>query len=174
MDAFSPLTRRIVAIGLVVFVALLSVNLIIAPLIGWTADSLDRLAMARERKSRLLVLQGRPPVAQGDDVPAALMLSATDRAQAQARLAELLTQAAGRTAATIENISPEALDSPPSREVHAVISVTGTESAVVGFLADVEGGSPLVRFKAWKLARNDSAPGTVKFEAVAAALWAKP
>lgn len=173
MDGFSPVTRRIVAVGLLVFLALLALNLIVSPLLDWTADSLDRLAMARERKSRLLVLQDRPAIDPGETVPAALTLSAADRPAAEAKLAELLTQAASRTSITIDSVTPEQASDSKSRQIGAVVSATGTETAIISFLTDVESGSPLVRFKAWKLARSDGAPGTVKFEAVAAAVWTK-
>lgn len=172
MSGFSPLTRRFLAIALVVLALLLGWTLIVQPLAGQTERSLSRLEQSRFLLARAEGLVAAPlPDAQAA-LPPGLAYRASDRAAAtdafSAQVAALLLGGA----ASVEAITP--IDGKGSTPLAMQLVVIGPEADVARFIAAAERARPIIRFADWRLEVADPAAGTVKFSATALAAWTTP
>jgi hypothetical protein len=184
IDQLSPFTRKIVAVGLLVLAMLLVVQLIIAPLFSAIGDQRAELADLRARRVRLEATRARL-LPDGSTMPMALAIGAPDRAAAQLRLRALLTGSAGIAGVTlVANAAPATADRP--QEVAIDLSATGSEAALTTFASLVEHGTPLIRFRHWRIGQDEtpapplgalpgvSAPSvpTLRLNGLAVAVWA--
>ena len=76
MTDISPLTRRIVAVGILVLAILLGLQLIIMPVVNGIQLHRAELTELRAREARLTALLHRPPP-QVSTMPAGLAISAS-------------------------------------------------------------------------------------------------
>jgi hypothetical protein len=155
IDQLSPLTRRIVAVGLLVLIVLLAVQLIIAPLFSAIGDQRAELADLRARRVRLEATKARL-LPDGSTMAMALAIAAPDRAAAQLRLRALLTGSAGIAGVTLVATASSATADRP-RDVAIDLSASGTEAALTTFASLVEHGTPLIRFRHWQIGRDETA-----------------
>lgn len=173
MAGFSPLTRRLVAIGLLIIAILLALNLLILPVHALMASSLDTLAESRFQLGRLRAIEARPDPVVGEPVPAGAVISAADHDGASMLLAEAITAAAARAQLEVQSIAPG--QSERGAQVAAKIAVAGPHDAVLGFVNDLERGSPLARFDDWSITANAPAtagePVRLSLDATVVAAW---
>lgn len=171
IDALSPLSRRLIAIALLLLAVVTLLNLGLVPLWQACADNLDELSAARARVSRMEAIAATPPPEQGDAVPATAMIVAATRENALATL----TGAIGASAARTKVLGPSISPAPPagaSARVAVDIDASGSEVDLVAFLADIESASPAIRLQSWSV-EAPLVPGTpAHVQARAVAIWA--
>lgn len=151
MAQFSPLSRRIVAIGIAVLALLGLINLVIVPLYGLTTGSLSDLEDARFQRARLEAIAARPPLPRSEPVPASLYVAAPDRQRAS----DALIAAIGGTAAgyevQLDSVTP--IDADPGRPETVGVRFTarGEQDKILAWINDLERGSPAAYFADWSL-----------------------
>ncbi|MFV1919506.1 hypothetical protein VPH46_08775 [Sphingomonas sp. MJ1 (PH-R8)] len=129
------------------------------------AATLDRLADARETRSRLAVaLHAPPPPAP---IAPELALAAPDRATATRRAAGQLRAAATAAGLLVEGITPAA--APPPGVVLLDLRLSGPEKAVLAFADRAERGRPLARFAGWRVEAGEG--GSIRLDAQLMMPW---
>lgn len=129
------------------------------------AATLDRLADARETRSRLAVaLHAPPPPAP---IAPELALAAPDRATATRRAAGQLRAAATAAGLLVEGIAPAA--APPPGLVLLDLRLSGPEKAVLAFADRAERGRPLARFARWRVEAGEG--GSIRLDAQLMMSW---
>lgn len=129
------------------------------------AATLDRLADARETRSRLAVaLHAPPPPAP---IAPELALAAPDRATATRRAAGQLRAAATAAGLLVEGIAPAA--APPPGLVLLDLRLSGPEKAVLAFADRAERGRPLTRFARWRVEAGEG--GSIRLDAQLMMPW---
>jgi len=172
MDAFSPLSRRIIAVGLLVLAVLLAINLIIVPLGQANADQLDALAAARMQLKHVEAIASTEPPAKGDPVPSSALIIAPNRDAGMATMVSALSASGAKF-----KLAPPALTmgpiSGPFDDPHLIVdvAVAGSETDIVAFIADVELTVPAIRFQSWSIFASDGPGGQSKLQARAVAIW---
>jgi len=155
MAQFSPLSRRIVAIGIAVLALLGLINLVIVPLYGLTAGSLSDLEDARFQRARLEAIAARPPLPRSEPVPASLYVAAPDRQRAS----DALIAAIGGTAAgyeiQLDSVTPTDADPARPEAIGVRFTARGEQDKILAWINDLESGSPAAYFTDWSLG-----PGT--------------
>jgi len=171
MEQFSPLTRRFLAIALLLLAVLVLLQVIILPVASGLQQSLSGLKDSRFERARLEALAARPVLDRRAPVDPAMLIRATTRDQAAQLLVGRLSQiivAAGPLLRT-ETLTAEAVASP--QIASASVKLVGPETAVTRFIASAEGGRPLVRFRDWRLEPVSDQPGQVRFSARVMSVW---
>lgn len=168
-EQLSPLTRRIVAIGLLVLVLLILVQWVVVPIIQTIGDQRDDLATLRNRHARLVATAKRL-LPDASTMPPGLAIGATDSTAAGHRLQALL---AGSASIAHVALSPGNITALPGTAhlVGAEIVVGGTEAEVTRFVSLVEHGSPALRFRHWRLSPREGASDAVQFSGQVIAAW---
>jgi Tfp pilus assembly protein PilO len=172
IEQISPLTRKIVAAGLLVLMVLLTIQYVIAPLAGAIAGQRDELAALRTRKARLqaTVLRALPKaslVQSGQAVPA------PDTLRAMQHLQTLLAGDAAVVGATLQLGPPCAGEAPPA-PLCAQIAVSGSEASISHFMSLVEHGAPVIRFRQWQMASGQAGDSQLHLTGQAFAVWRSP
>jgi hypothetical protein len=170
-DLFSPIGRRIIAVGLLILAILIAVVFIVLPLFSAIRIQLGELDEARFQKARLEAVDARPALRQGATVPNMLVMRARNQADAVQSLTRIVRTAAQTHDLTLEMLSPVA--SEPTTPMIAALdmTVTASETDVTAFINDLEQGEPPVRLVRWKLVPIEGQKGQVRLEARGAALW---
>jgi hypothetical protein len=151
IDRFSPLTRRMLALGGLVLALLVLVNLVLSPLVGLTGDSLTELDDARFRLARLEAIIARPAPPRSEPVPDSLYAAAPARQAATDRLISMINTTASGYGVQVDSIAP--MDANPSRPKMIALSLVmrGEQDAMLAFINDLERGQPVVHFADWSL-----------------------
>jgi len=172
IEQMSPLTRKIVAVGLLVLLPLLAFQYVIGPLVGGIAGQRDELAALRTREARLrATIHRRLPKASS--VGPAQSVSAVNEAQATQRLQAMLAGDAAVAGATLQLGPPCAPQAPPE-SLCVQIAVSGSEASVSHFLSLVEHGVPIIRFRVWQLASGPGGDNQLHLTSRALAAWRTP
>lgn len=163
MEGFGLGTRRTVAAGLLVLVLLLVIDIVISPLAAAVGDMRGELALLKAREARLEAAK-QWPAAEADAGRYEGLLLPGSEAGAREALATRLERAA----------EAQGLDAPPAAvsvvprgeglAVEARLAVSGPHDAVLGFIAEIEAGSPLVRFSSLDLVPVPSQTGELAAE----------
>ena len=194
MAQFSPFTRRVVAIGILVLGLFALINLLIVPLYGLTSGSLSGLDDARFQRARLEAIAARPPLPRADPVPANLYLTAPDRQRAVDALIAAVGGAAARYEIQLDGVAPLPADPARPKAIGLTFSGRGDQERILAWINELEIGPPAIRFGEWTLTHDSGeaagsappppegvnpgavvapAPGTTRlaFNATAAAVW---
>lgn len=168
IQSFSPLTRRILAVGLLVLLVLLGLRLA-AGLGGAISSSLEELEDSRFRLARMEALRTRAAPPAADPLPAGLTLAAASHEDAAAQALAAVNGAAGAAQLTLARAAPLPQEPGNPNLVQVTLSAAGPEAAVLAFVSELEKSTPPVRLASWRIA---AAPGGgLAVEGVAAAAW---
>lgn len=169
IEQMSPLTRRIVAVGLLILVLFIALQLIVLPLAGALRDQRAELTELSARHARLAATAKRL-LPDASTVPPGLAITAPDPARAGARLQALLAGSASIAGVKLDQTPPHPLAGQP-RLIGSEIVVTGPEAGVANFVSLVEHGSPTMRFQHWQLVAGDRTQTPVRFTGLVVAAW---
>lgn len=169
IDQMSPLTRRIVAGGLLILLLLVALQLIVLPLMGALGDQRTELTELGARHARLSATSKRL-LPDASAMPPGLAITAPDPAHAGGRLQALLVGSASIAGVKLNQTPPHPLAGQP-RLIGSEIVVTGPEAGVTSFVSLVEHGSPALRFRHWQLVAGDAAQAPVRFTGPVVAAW---
>ena len=166
IDSFGLGTRRVIAVGLAVLLALLFLQWVVVPLTSLIVDMRSDIASLKAREQRLAGAANWPP-ASADDVPRVQgLLLPADPGRARTVLSSHLAELAQRydlTAAppvvTVEGEGAEAI-------YVATWSVAGIHDNVLRLIADSESGRPLLRMRSLSLEPVLSGAGDLSAELV--------
>jgi|CXWL01.1.fsa_nt_gi type II secretory pathway component PulM len=141
---FSPLSQRLLALGLALLTLLLCFNLIVAPLLGVISADRADLTTLRERQARLEAARAWP---DASPVPnRAVTLLASGHASAiKDRLKVSVEGYARAQGVTIATLNVDLAARSGSQSVNVNFEVSGAHDAVITFLAAIERGRPLMR-----------------------------
>lgn len=170
MRSFSPLTQRIIAVGILVLLVLIAANIAAATSSAVT-NALADLEDARFRVARLSALSQRPRTQPGPSVPAGMLFAAPSQDAAQVALTASISAAAQGAQLQLESVVGVPSQLPKEKLVRTSLTTTGPEQAVLSFIGKVEQGRPAVRFEQWRIAVAEGQPGAIRFEGVAVAAW---
>lgn len=160
MAQFSPLTRRVVAIGILILGLFALVNLLIVPLYGLTAGSVSDLEDARFQRARLEAIAARAPLPRSDPVPSTLYLTAPDRQRAVDALISAIGGSAARYEIQLDNVAPLPADPSRPKAIALSLSARGEQDRMLAWINELEIGPPSIRFGEWSLGQ-DSGEGAV-------------
>jgi Type II secretion system (T2SS), protein M subtype b len=172
--SWSPLTRRLVALGLLILALLGVLNLIIMPVATMLTDSLDALHDNRFRLARLDAIDARPPLPPAPVLAPGLTVTGIDQGAAAAALIGNIGAAAARAQLALEppTLLPSATGD--AKRLALRVAATGPEPMMLQFVNELERGAPLIRFRSWRLSVVEGSPRQLRFEAIAVAAWAGP
>lgn len=172
MQSFSPFTRRLIAIAILLLAGLAALNLAIA--IGSaTGGAVSDLEDARFRLARLVALQTRPLSPPGKPVAADLYFTAPDREAAAGMVATAITSAAAGQKLALENMAIAAPDGINPFLIRFSFAATGPEENILGLVNDVESKRPAIRLRVWRIAAIEGQPPALRLEATAFAAWSQ-
>jgi hypothetical protein len=160
MAQFSPFTRRVVAIGILILLVLGAIDLVIAPLYALTANSLSGLEDARFRRARLEAIEARPPVPSAEPVPASLYLAAPDRQHAADALLAAIGASAARYEVQLDSVAPLPADSSRGAAIAVTVAARGEHDKLLAWINELERGAPAIHFADWSLAPDTGPAGT--------------
>ncbi|WP_162806438.1 hypothetical protein [Sphingosinicella terrae] len=173
IGTLSPLSRRIIALGILVLALLLALTAI-ETMTAAVGDALARLEQARSRSARLEALRDRPSPPEPTPLPEGMAL----RAPGHAAAAEL-AQARIATAASSAEIVPSQIEPAPQDSsnpglVRVAVVVEGAESRILDFVERLERDPPAIRLRAWRIGRLEGEASGLRLDAVAVAAWEAP
>jgi len=171
IDALSPLSRRLIAVSLLLLALITILNLVVVPLWQWNSDNLDDLALARTRLARMQAIMAAQEPAKGDPVPATAMVVAGTRDAASATLTAAVQASAARAQITPLAVAPVPPLGRQAGKIAIDISASGPETNLVELLADIESSSPAIRLERWSVVAGDTPDLPAHLEARAVALW---
>jgi|GEM_PF-6002894 len=156
--SFSPFTRKLLALALLALLLLGAIQVIVAPLYTFTANSLSGLEDARFRRARLEAIAARPPLPVAAPIPASLYLTAPDRQRATDLLLATIGGSAGRYQIQIESIAALPEGSSRGAAIAVTVAARGDHDNVLAWINELESGAPSVHFTDWSLSPDASAP----------------
>lgn len=172
IEQMSPLTRRIVAVGLAVLLILIAIQYAIVPLAIGIGERRDELASLQTREARLRATIRRP-LPKASSVPPAQTVNAANAMHATQRLQALLAGDAALAGVTLQLGAPCASKTSPTL-LCVQIAVLGPEAGVSHFLSQIEHGAPAIRFQSWQLAAGQGSDNQLHMTAQARAAWRSP
>jgi len=172
MEGLSPVSRRVVAVALLLLAMISTVNLIALPLIEWTQMALNDLENARLREQRVTAAANSQAPSFGNPIPAELLVIADNQATAFDQVTGVVSAVAAKNEVRVDGISP-ALTGGGNR-VAFDIKGSGSETSLVKMLSELEVGSPTVRCESWTILAPDAPEAPAKFLARGIAVWSPP
>lgn len=176
MTQFSPLSRRIIAIGILVLMLLLLIRLL-TPLASMMAESLSALEDSRFRLARVEAIRSQPAPSMGEEVPSDFYLIAASREIAADMLIATINAKAQQYEVRIDAIGLSDGVPGDAQRVDVSLTATGEQEKLLSFINDLEQARPLIRFGTWALASLDQMPGDgstpvqLQFTGTAMAVW---
>jgi len=187
-ERFSPFTRRVLALGIAVLALLGLLNLVILPILGFTANRLSALEDARFRLARLEAIIARPPPERSAPVPASLYMNARSRQSATDTLISTIAASAARYEVHVDSIAPLEADPGRPKAIALSLAVRGEQDKMLAWINELERGQPAVHFATWSLgpdasggdpaplpsaapAQAPSGPVQLSFSGAASAIW---
>jgi hypothetical protein len=166
---FSPLTRRLLAIGLLILALLLAVRLAtaVAGGVGGALESLDdsRFALARLEALRRRSEPPRAPPLQ----PGLAIAAASHEAAGEAAAGRIAGAASGKV--LIDSISLLSQDAANPRLVRISIAARGREPELLAFIQALEQPDPPIRLHEWSIAAPSPGAAELTLQATALAAW---
>jgi type II secretion system (T2SS) protein M len=159
MAQFSPLTQRIVAVGIAILALLGAVNLALVPLYNLTAGSLSALEDARFERARLEAIAARPPLPRSTPVEASLYLAAGDRQQATDGLVAAIGAAASRYEVQLDSVAPVEAGANQPGAIALTLAMRGEHDKILALINELERGGPAVHFSSWMLVPDSGTSG---------------
>jgi hypothetical protein len=172
MEVLSPLSRKIIAVAMLLLCLVTLLNMIIVPLWQVCSDNLDDLATARSRLAHMQGIASEQMPEQGDAVPATAMIISANRDGAMATLVGAVGASAAKTKIVSPSITPVAQAAEAPTKLAVDVAAAGSEVDLVAFLADIEGSSPAIRLQRWSVIAPDVPGSPAHVEARAVAIWA--
>ncbi|MFN4095783.1 MAG: hypothetical protein ACK4GG_03345 [Sphingomonas sp.] len=129
-------------------------------------DALSDLWAARQQRATLAARLAAPPEPERPLVAAGLAIPAPDRASAARSLSARLRGSAASAGVLVETLTPTA---PQPGIVALGMRLSGPEKAVIAWVDGIERGSPLTRFRSWRV--SALADGGVRVEGEVVAAW---
>jgi type II secretory pathway component PulM len=160
MAQFSPFTRRVVALGILILVLIGLFDLVLAPVYALAANSLSGLEDARFRRARLEAIAARPPLPASEPVPASLYLVAPDRQRATDALLAAISSSAARYEVQLDSVAPLGADASRGEAIAVTLAARGEHDKILAWVNELERGAPAVHFADWSLAPDAGAPAT--------------
>ncbi len=154
------MSQRRVAAGL--GIGMVAVAVLALPM----AEALSDLWSARQQRADLEAHLAAPAPSVAPLTAPALAIAAEDRATASRRLAQQLRARAAAAGVLVEMLAPSA---PMSGLVTLRMRMSGPEKAVIALIGEIERGTPLTRFRSWKIAALSD--GGVRVEGEVVAAW---
>ncbi len=170
IQSFSPLTRRILAIGVLVLALLVAVNVASGVAASVTA-ALDDLDDSRYRLARLEAIAKKPALPAAEPIPQNVAFSAPDHEAAAGQVTQALNAAAATSQLTLAGISAAPQDRSNPGLISVAVAATGPEQPILAFIGEVEKGSPVIRLRSWTIRRASPDSPELAFEGVAVASW---
>lgn len=169
MEHWPPFVRRGLALALLMGLLAALLLYAVMPIVSWMRNAVEDLQNARFQQARLEAMLDRDPPPRADHVPPNMVIVAPHDTAAQQALQQHLGKLSATHAVTMVASEPVAA---PADEpsVRVRFTVTGEESALRGFLSDVEGGRPVVWLRSWRLQGGEQAT-ELRFEGTAVAAW---
>jgi len=149
LQGFSPLTRKILALGLLFLGLFLLWTVTASPVISTIDASLTELNDARFQRMRLEQIQSRPALEPTEELPANLVTRAKTSEEAQnAMLAQI-------NALAMQNgFELVIVPRPPTKGSKLIaydVSISGDELNIIRFINSLERGNPMMRFRGWQI-----------------------
>lgn len=154
------MSRRHLAAGL--GIGLVAVAALALPM----AEALSDLWSARQQRADFEARLAAPAPAVAPLTVPSLAIAAGDRATASRRLAQQLRARAASAGVLVETLAPSA---PIPGLVTLQVRMSGPEKAVIALTGEIERGTPLIRFRSWKVAALSD--GGVRVEGEVVAAW---
>lgn len=130
------------------------------------AEALSGLWSARQQRADLEARLVAPAPAVAPLTAPALAIKAGDRATASRDLARQLRARAASAGVLVETLAPTA---PLPGLVMLRLRMSGPEKAVIALTGEIERGTPLTRFRSWRVAALSD--GGVRVEGEVVAAW---
>ncbi len=173
LSQFSPLTRKILAIGLLILVLLLAWRLILSPVATQMEVSLTELDDARFQRVRLENLQARPKPEKAVALPEDMVFGAENREEAATGLGSYISGLASQNGLQVANITAR-----PGGDTDKLLAfdlaLIGEEISVARFINQAERGSPMIRFRSWQIEAGSENDPNLQFSGQAVGAWIKP
>lgn len=170
IDSFSPLTRRILAVGLLVLALLVGLRLIVL-VAGSVGAALDRLEDSRFALARVEAVRARPLPPRSPPLSPGQFLQAESHAVAADAAAARIRDAATQNTVTLEGITPVPQDPANPRLVRLSFAARAAEPALLAFLQAVERDGPPLRLQGWSIGRGSPDSPDLNLQANAAIAW---
>lgn len=173
LSQFSPLTRKILALGLLVLALLLVWTLMLSPVAAQMENSLTELEDARFQRERLEKLQVRPQPEKAEALPANIVFISDSREEAAVGLSNYISSLAAQNDLQVANITAH----PGGKTDKLLISdfaLIGEEGSVARFINQAERGAPIIRFRSWQIEAGNANDPSLQFSGQAVAAWIKP
>jgi len=143
---FSPFSRKVIAVGLLVMALLLGLSGLVLPLGEAIADDLARLRHVRAEVARLQGIALDSSDTSVAPVPQGMYISAPDLAKAYALFAGDLSVAAARRGVEV-HVQPPALSGTQAPSMLSLqFEARGNPDALLLLVNDLERGARLIRF----------------------------
>jgi hypothetical protein len=168
IDSFSPLSRKLIAVGLLLLKLLMLISFVIVPTFEWTKSHVDQLSDSRLKLARISALDKAQIVQPETNVPDTLLFKAKSMAEAQS-----LFDAHLRRSAELNGIKDIFLEAETGAKVNGLLRskfrVSGPEYQVASIISELESNAPLLRMDQWTLRRDSE--GIIALEASMVAGW---
>ena len=168
MDAFSPLTRRILALGLLILLLLLALRLVLGA-VETVGASVSELEDSRFRLARLEAVAARPAAAPAPALPSGLTFTAANAEEAAAAMLAALNGAASQV--QLGAVAPLPPDPQNPQLVSLSVSAVAPEANLLAFIRDLEGASPPIRLHMWSIAPSAPGAADLQLQGVAVGAW---
>ena len=169
IEQVSPLTRRIVAVGLLILVLLVGLQGILLPLASRISDQREELAILRDRAAHLKDINDRP-LPPMSALPAHAAIKAIAAGPALERLRAAISQAATASGVTLNGVAPPS-SAGPAQHLDLEVSATGSEEALTQFVGLLEHGDPLMRWESWRIQPGSATDQPLTLSGRVAAAW---
>ena len=170
IEEMSPFAQRILALGILLLGALLTLQLIVTPLLERVAVSRDALADSRYRLAKLESLDARPDMPKGQAIEPGLLILAATAQQAQNQLLGQISRIASATTVIVQKGQPQTTQTLASVAA-ANIELSGSEASVMLFIDQLEAARPRMRLRAWRIDIIPEKPGELRLAATVVASW---
>jgi hypothetical protein len=169
IDSFSPFSRRVIVLGLLVLKIMLVTSLFLIPLSQWVLSHLDLLEDSRLRLERVQVLSRTRLSPTPHMLSQEMFFQAGSDAAAQDLLnahLQRLTELNGLTDADIRSAKTQNFRG----MLRSDLTVSGQEQNIARFVNELEAGNPKVRFGEWSIGRENDGLLTLEARVIAGRL----
>lgn len=170
INEFSPLMRKVLAIGILIVVIFTAMGLIVVPLYERVNDSRETLANSRFEVARLENIIKRPSPPVGEILDPRLLIRANNEEDAKNTLQNLILSLAASNELEATVVFSGA-NQPVAGLLSADIVVLGDEISISNFLAQIENDQILMRLVNWDIEYNDNNPDQLRTNFRAIAVW---
>ena len=168
--SLSPLTSRIVAVGLLILALLLLIQLLSA-LISTVQDVRLELGDVRARRAQLEQRIARGIPERGAIVPTDLFFRAKTEPEAAGVFGTYVNIVARRYGVQVRGLSVDPTSGIAGHALDATIQVDGPETSVIKFVSELEQGRKLTRLVAWHITKGQDLKAGISLSGHVVAAW---